>query len=246
LLSVECEGTVVGVAIRGDAGVEELRRALDAFRTDRVPNHNYTVWLSGDRRTFHRLQWGGCTVVRTRDAGRFGEALARHLSGHGAPSPGLVRTDGVVALHGERAYVFPASFRQAIPTFERPLRQAGVTLVDAPWVDLDPSDGVVALEPPRLAASHFAAMVDNLPTTARPDRPAEPGRYRIAHWYLGSLVPNDQSMSVADAIATVLAGLRNPLSTDDGPAALAAMFERIPFGRWVFQTPRELLDHLRP
>lgn len=140
--------------------------------------------------------------------------------------------------------MLPASFRQAIPTFERPLRQAGVALVDAPWVDLDPSNDVVALEPPRLAASHFAAMVDELPTTARPDRPAEPGRYRIAYWYLGSLVPTDHSVSVADAVATVLAGLRNPLLTDDGPSALAAMFERIPFGRWMFQTPRELLEHL--
>ncbi len=243
-MSIEVEGVVIGVAVRGDSPGDELARALESVRSDRDANHNYSVWFSGDRRVFHRLQWGGCTVVRTRDPSRFGRALALHLSGHGAPSPGLVRTEGVVAAHDGRATVLPGSLRQSIPTFERPLRQAGVILHDAPWVDLDPHAGEVVLEPPRLAAVRLDEVVARLPPAARPDPVAEPGRYPLAGWYFTSTGLDDQHMSTADAVATVLSRLRSPLTHESQPAAVAAMFERVPFGRMWFPTPRELLDQM--
>ncbi len=236
---------MIGVAVRGDGPGQELARALDAARTDRDANHNYTVWFSGDRRVFQRLQWGGCTVVRTRDPNRFGRALALHLSGHGAPSRGLVRTEGVVAVHDGRATVLPASLRQSVPTFEGPLRRAGVVLHDAPWVDVDPHTGEVVLEPPRLAAARFDEVVARLPPAPGPDPIAEPGRYPLAGWYFPSLALGEQHMSTADAVATVLARLRSPLTHEDQPAAVAAIFERTSFGRMLFRTPRQLLEQMR-
>jgi hypothetical protein len=244
-MTIEVEGVVIGIAVRGDGPSREFARAVESMRCDRDANHNYSVWLSGDRRVFQRLQWGGCTVVRTRDPNRFGRALALHLSGHGAPSAGLMRTDGVVAVHDGRATVLPVSLRQSIPTYERPLREAGVILHDAPRVDVDPHTGEVVLEAPRLAAAHFDEVVDRLPPAPRREPIAEPGRYPLAGWYFTSLGLAEANMSTADAVAAVLTGLRSRLTHEDQPAAVAAMFERIPFGRLRFLTPRHLLDQMR-
>ncbi|MGH3371756.1 MAG: hypothetical protein ACRDPR_17320, partial [Nocardioidaceae bacterium] len=148
-------------------------------------------------------------------------------------------------VHDGRAIVLPGSLRQGIPTFERPLRQAGVILDDAPWVDVDPHAGEVVLEPPRLAAARFDEVVSRLPPAPRPDPPAEPGRYPLAGWYFASMVLGERHMSTADAVATVLGRLRSPLTHEDQPAAVAAMFERTPFGRIQARTPGELLDQMR-
>ena len=96
-MSIEFDDVVVGVAVRGDGPRDEFFRALEPWRSDHVANHNYSVWFSNDRRSFHRLQWGGCNVVRTRDPDRFGRALTLHLGGHGAPTKRLLRTDGIAA-----------------------------------------------------------------------------------------------------------------------------------------------------
>lgn len=245
MVSIEVEGVVIGIAVRGAGPVEELTRALEPLRTDRDANHNYSVWLSDERRVFQRLQWGGCTVVRTRDPNRFGHALALHLSGHGAPSAGLVRTDGVVAVHGNRATVLPASLRRSVAAYERRLREAGMVLSDVPWVDVDPHTREVVLQPPSLSVARFQAVVERLPPARRPDPVAEPGRYPLAGWYFAPIGLEDEPMSVVDAVATVLSGLHWPLTAADEPAELAAMFARMPFDRLMFRTPQELLHQMR-
>lgn len=235
---------MIGVAVRGGGPVEELVRALEPLRTDREPNHNYSVWLSDDRRLFHRLQWGGCTVVRTRDPHRLARALAAHFGGHGPPPAGLLRTDGVMACHGSRATVLPPSLRQSIAKYERPLRDAGVVLSDAPWVDLDPRTGDVVLQPPPPWAARFGPVVDRLPPPDRPQPMVEPGRYALAGWFFDSIGFDEEPMSITDAVATVLSGLRSPLTGDDQAAAVAEMFGRMAFGRMLSWTPRELLERM--
>jgi hypothetical protein len=235
---------VIGVAVRGDGPLDEFRRVLEPLRSDREANHNYSVWFADDPQVFQRLQWGGCNVVRTRDPNRFARALAFHLSGHGAPPAGLVRTDGVAALHDGRVTVLPGSIRQSIPAYERPLREAGVILHDAPWVDADLASGEVVLQPPRLPADRFDRVVDRLPPADHPDPTAEPGRYPVAAWYFASHDPGKPPMSVADAVGTVLSRLGSPLTQDDQPGALAALFERTPFGYIRLRTPRHLLDQI--
>jgi hypothetical protein len=156
-----------------------------------------------------------------------------------------VRTDGVVAVHDGRATVLPATLRQRIPAYERPLRDAGVLLHDAPWVDVDPHTGEAVLEPPRPAAARFDKVVKALPPPRRPDPVAQAGRYPLAGWYFAPIAPGEQHMSRADAVVTALAGLSSPLTRLDQPAAVAAMFERTPFRRLLLQTPRDLLDQMR-
>lgn len=211
------------------------------MRTDVAVAHNYTVWFSTDRHVFQRLEWGGCTVVRTRDPNRFTRALALHLSGHGAPSPGLLRTDGVVAVHDDRAIVLPPSLRQEVSIYERPLREAGIVLHDGPWVDFDPGTGEVALEPPPLPASCFDAVVSALPPARRPDRIAEFGRYPVAYWYFASLTAKHEPMAVIDAVTIALSRLRSPLTERGQAAMVAAMFERTPFGWLRLPGPKELI-----
>jgi hypothetical protein len=156
----------------------------------------------------------------------------------------LLRTDGVLAVRGDRATVLPASFRQAIPAYDTPLRKAGVMLVDGPWVDVDPHRAEAVIEPGRLAASHFDEVVARLPPAARPEPTAEPGRYAIAAWQFNSATRVNAAMAVIDAVATVLASLRRPLTDVEDAAALAATFESIPFGPKFFGSPRELIDQL--
>jgi hypothetical protein len=117
-----------------------------------------------------------------------------------------------------------------------------VILVDAPWVDVDARTAEAVLEPPRLAASHFDEVVKCLPPAARPEPTAEPGRYPIAAWYFDSGTRVSAAMPVIDAVANVLTGLRWPLTDVDEAAALAAMFERTPFGHKLFGSPRELVS----
>jgi hypothetical protein len=236
---------VIGLVVRGDGPGDFFRRALEPLRTDSEANHNYSVWFSADPRVFQRLQWGGCTVVRTRDPDRFLRALALHLSGHGIPPMGLLRTDGVVAVHDARATVLPASLRRDIPVYERSLRQAGIILHDSPWVDVDPDSGEVVLEPPRLAASGFDEVVRRLPPARRPEPTVEYGRYPLAGWYTALVAESEEPMSTAEAVAKVLSGLRSPLTDRNQPMAVARMFERTAFGRLWFRTPRQLLDQIR-
>jgi len=181
--------------------------------------------------------------VRTRDPHRFVRALAYHLSGHGAPPAGLVRADGMVAVHDGRAILLPASMRQSTATYERPLRDAGIILHDAPWVDVDLATGEVVVTPPRLPADRFADMVARLPAADHHDPTVEPGRYPLAGWYFASLDPG-RSMAVADAVGTVLSRLGWPLTAADQPAALAGLFDRTPFGYIQLRSPRDLLDQI--
>jgi hypothetical protein len=236
---------VIGLAVRGDGPVDEFHRAIEPVRTDRQAEHNYSVWFSSDSKTFHRLQWGGCTVVRTRDPERFGRALAFHLSEHGAPRAGLVRTDGLVALYDGRAFVLPSTLRQQMPAYESPLRAAGVILHDAPWVDFDPGTGEVVLEPASFAASHFDEVAQLLPRPRRSDPVTPFGRYQAAAWYFIAIPGAEGPMSRSEAVAAVLSGLRSPLTDEGEAAAMATLFERVPFGRLALETPKELVERIR-
>lgn len=236
---------MIGLAIRGQGPLEALAQALEPLRSVHEANHNYSVWLSDDRRVFHRLQWGGCTVVRTRDPQRLGRALAAHLSGHGAPPHGLARADGVLALREGRATILPSSLRQSIATYERPLRATGMILSDVPWVDVDPHTGHVVLPPPALSPDRFDTVVERLLPPRRADPVVEPGRYPLAGWYFDSIGFDAGPMSAIDAVVTVLSGLRSPLKDENQPAALAAMLTRTPFGLVpIGSTPRQLLEAL--
>ena len=234
---------MIGVAVRGEGPRDEFLRAIEPLHSDREADHNYSVWFSSDPQVFQRLQWAGCNVIRTRDPKRFARALAFHLSGHGVPPPGLVRADGVIAVHEGRVTVLPASMRQSTATYERPLRDAGIILHDAPWVDADLSTGEVVLSPPPLPAERFDDVVYRLPAAEHPDPTTEPGRYPLAGWYFGSLDPG-QPMSVADAVGTVLSRLGWPLTSEDQPMALAAMFHQTPFGYIQLQSPSDLVDQI--
>lgn len=242
-MSIEFDHVAVGIAVRGDGPRDEFVRALEPWHSDRVANHNYSVWFSNDRRSFHRLQWGGCTVVRTRDPERFRRAIALHLGGHGAPASRLLRADGILAVHDGRATVLPDSMRQSLPKFERPLREGGVLLHDAPWVDIDPNTGEVLVEPPRLPPARFDDLVDGLPQPARLEPVVDPGRYPLAAWYFPAWA--EEPMSKPDAVVMVLNGLRWPVSDEDQLRALAAVFEHTLFGPLPWRTPRELLDQVR-
>lgn len=222
-----------------------FRRVLELLRIDDAANHNYSVWFSAEPRVFQRLQWGGCTVVRTRDPNRFCRALALHFAGHGAPRPGLLRTDGIVAVQGDRAIVLPPSFRRQIPTYERPLREAGILLHDAPLVDFDPARGEVVLEPSGLEGVRFDEVARRLPPARHPDPVPDFGRYGLAGWYFDPITGLEDTISTADAVAIVLSQLRAPLTESEQAAALARMFEGTIFKRLPFQSPRELLNRIQ-
>ena len=125
------------------------------------------------------------------------------------------------------------------------MRNAGMILADVPWVDVDPHTAEVVLEPARLAASHFDGVIERLPSTARPEPTVAPGRYPIAVWYFDSINLAADDMPLIDAVATVLEGLRWPLTDVNAATALVRTFEHTPFARRFFGSPRELIDQLR-
>jgi hypothetical protein len=140
--------------------------------------------------------------------------------------------------------LLPTSLRQAIPTFDSSLRNAGVILVDVPWVDVDPHTAEVVLEPRPLGVGHFDEVVRRLPPRARPEPTPEPGRYPIAAWYFHTGTGRDIRTPVIDAVAIVLEGLRWGSIDVNGAEALVALFERTPFDSARFASPRELIDQL--
>lgn len=187
---------------------------------------------------FHWLYWGRCPVVRSRDAERLVNALEHHLS---VPSAAVADQllwpmSAVVSVAGE-AFLLP-KIGASIARFDRPLRAAGMTVVDVPLVAVDPSTGELVVDAPTvtLAGPARDTLLEALGTTSEEGTVA-PGRYPIAAWLAESGSPPDGE---AAAITHLLGGLQAP-TTPRGADGVQTLVRRL---RKVAVTMRDVTSVL--
>ena len=197
---------LIGIAADRTEVTDHLRDLLSDRLVDQEGNLNYILSLASEPNRFHHLRWGGCTAVRSLDAGRVLTGLARHLVGH-APAPaGSIVVDAVASVRNGEAWLLPSTLRHDLTRHIRPLRRAGFELADTPGATIDLVSGelVVGSDPP------LEQLLMELSSLA-PDAPAaDPGvaagRYRLAGVAFASGEDNGEVPAV-DATVQLLADL---------------------------------------
>jgi hypothetical protein len=146
------------------------------------------------------------------------QGLDRHIGGHQPPPSGVVRFGAVAAVGEAGAVVLPRTLRQRIPQLQRRLRALGLEIVNAPWVDVDPSQrDLVVTDPGLVDAEAVVRSLAGRPHVGEPLVAA--GRYPIRGW----VFPSWSGRSTAEAsLAAVLIANEIPLprGVDDVRAAV--------------------------
>ena len=178
-----------------------IQRLLAEFRTGADGDGPTLSLRRGGGRQFHVVYWGSCPVVRTRDRRRAVTGLLGHLAGHRPPLPGSLRLWGVAAVRDGVAVAVLIEQNQR-PRFERPLRAQGWTLVDRPWVDVDP-DQAQLIVPPVLEPSRdrVQALIDLLDGDD-PEPTVAPGCYELSHLVVAA--PGATELSPAERLLSLI------------------------------------------
>lgn len=146
-----------------------LRNVLTSrIATEPAPT-SYSVELSEGG--VHRLLWGRCPAVRTRDPRHLAWGLLSHLDGHAPSAPGTVKLAGVLVAAGGVGVVVPAPWRATLITWSSRAEALGLTIVPGPYVTLDAS-GTATLVP-QVDPDELAALETALTRLA--DRPGRTG-----------------------------------------------------------------------
>jgi hypothetical protein len=131
-----------------------------------------------------------CTVVRSsRDPKRVLSNLVAHVSGRdavddGAP-PVSMRLAGCAVVGVRGVAVVPLALEPELGRIERRLNDAGLRLVDAPFLTFDPVTAELLV--PALPAIDASAL-DGLDVyVGREPGAAPPGRHRVTGWMLDDL-----------------------------------------------------------
>lgn len=176
---------------------------------------------------FHWLYWGGCPVVRTRDAERLVYALEQHLSIPDATPPASLIVDLPAAVTDNgRAVLLPREFRNAFTLIDRRLRESGIRLIDGPLtvVDLAKAEIVVADPIVRIDTVARAKLVDALGSSRVEDHVGS-GRYQLHRWFVAT---DDESVpSSASLVSSLLGAVARPFSVAEGIGLLAPLLERV-------------------
>lgn len=219
---------LVGLAADQPHVRSALRHALKGYIVDEVVEPNYTVHVAEDPSDFHRIAWGGCVVVRTRDPRRLMTALARHIGGHGGLKPGEVRTDALSVVRDGMAWLLPAVLRRRIARYERLLGQRGFQVDYGPWTDIDVATGELVIAPPLIAAAVLEEVFELGPSSRTAEPSVSEGRYAISRWVFEGLGSDGYSWARVESVVLALSSLPEPAR--DCPSIvsdLAAMFERV-------------------
>lgn len=175
------------MVVRGsdDAVSGALRAAYRPYvlEEDRPRTANYSLFLSNDPATFHRLYRGDCLVLASPDPERVVAALVRHLGAHRVPPDGLVPVQALALIHWGHATLAPTLLEDDLRALGRRLDRCGIQLLDthAVLVDIDQGEIVVG---EGLGVDHgaLASVVGMAPRPRRNDPPVPDGRYPIRRW----------------------------------------------------------------
>jgi len=178
-------------------------------------------------RGLHRLYDVYRVIVRARSVRQVLEGLGRRLAGWDARAkPGAIVLDGTVLLLDGRAHLLPAAARTLAARRARHWADAGLTVVDDRWFELDPEAGTLTLPSAQVGSS---AIVDGL-LAELDDAAADGADVPAGTWPIGSWTPGDERLSLAARV--VLAGGQVLDRTDhDGTrlvSGLAALLVSVP------------------
>lgn len=232
---------LIGIAADRTEVTDHLREVLSDRLVDHEGNLNYILSLASEPRRFHQLRWGGCTAVRSLDAGRVIRGLGRHLVGH-APAPiGSIVVDAVASVRDGEAWLLPPTLRTDLTRRIRPLRHAGFELTDAPWATIDLVTGELVVRSDALLEELLMELTSLSPDAPAPDPGVEAGRYRLAgvaftdgagadempagdattRLLAGLPVGAARWTPLVDALHELLSGIRRPVIQADTPAGFA-------------------------
>jgi len=164
-----------------------LQRVLAAHLVAIDAPANFSALMADERaRTFHFLYRASDALVRTRVAGRVLRTLIAHLSSFAESSSSVIRLDATAVIVDGQAIVVPKSLRAELGSIETRLNVAGMTVVDAPTLHLEPeSRSVIVPEPALTVDTRALAEYERAQQSpARELAPARPGRYPIVAWAL--------------------------------------------------------------
>jgi hypothetical protein len=224
---------VVAETPRGRVAVRSTSGAVQRLLSDALPGtssadealpQGFGVRPAGEDSSFHWLYWGRCPVARTRDAHRLVGALEHHLSAATSSGDWLVlRLSAGITTSGE-ALLLPAVGAD-IARVDHRLRDAGVTLVDAPFSVVDPGARELVVEPPRIVAREEPRreLVEALGTRKR-ELVVVPGRYALAQWAIGGA---KRDRTTAGLTAEMLRLLAAP-TTRRGAEGASELVSRLP------------------
>jgi hypothetical protein len=220
----------------------DLRRILAAHVIDFDAPDNFSALVSrGDDdeqvRGFHFLYRASDSLVRTRTPRRIVHTLLQHLADFAAPSATRPRLAAVGLVANGRAVIAPERIRAELPNVESRLNDAGVAVVDAPVLHLDPHDACLVVPEPALTIDRdaLAEFERRHPPARREMEPVAPGRYPLAAW---AFTTDEQAVGRLGAAPAVAARAQEVVNSDAVGAqavldGVAAVFARVPaFGIW--------------
>lgn len=188
-----------------------LRRALAAYLADDLQAPaNYSLRGpdaddgGGAPRPLHLLYRSSTAIVRSRDAGPVVHGLLSHLSSLlDGPSDHILRLRVLALVSGDRAVLAPHRLILDLAKLHPWLERAGLRIVPAPHVSVDPASAELVIAPPRLEVDPSVLGDLGGDQTAEV---VEAGRYRIAGWVFDTGTPPapvPEELALAWALPTV-------------------------------------------
>jgi hypothetical protein len=182
--TVAVDGIEIGIQTTDELD-DALRRAMAPIMVGGVPGQVSLSLRPGQQDGEpHRLIWGGCPAVSTRDPSRLAASFIAHL-GCNRPPEGLLRTFLTTILLEDGSVALLPPMRGLVPFFEARLRAGGAIVSDWPWADveLDAAAGpVLVVSDPELPVEVSRSIVDVLGALPawRSEQRIPAGRYPIS------------------------------------------------------------------
>jgi len=231
-----------------------LRRVLAAHVVDIEAPANFSALMAGDSdpdgqvRAFNLLYRASDPLVRTRAPGRVLRTLLQHLSDFETTDATTLRVAATGFVVNGRVVVAPDGIAAEMANIETRLNAAGVQVIDAPLLYLDPASGEVVIPEPALTVDHDA-LADYERAHPAPRREPEPvptGRYPIAVWAFTVGPDQDTALRPAQAVA----GAAQQVVNADGFGAqrvldvMAGVIATTPVAGMWWNDPADLANQL--
>lgn len=249
----------VGVRSTSATTDTALRRILATHLLDADAPPYFSALVSdegpdnGKARSFNFLYRSSDTLVRTRSPGRVVRTLLHYLSDLVPSDPVepdalTVRLRATGLIVEGRAIVAPEDLRTEMAAIETRLNRAGMRVIDAPVLHLEPGTGHVIVPEPAITVDGDAlAEYERTHPSPRELAAVQPGRYPIAAWALetsaDAVGPVGRAQGVAAAAQLVanadVVGAQRALDV------VAGALEATPVSGIWWQEPGEVVAQLR-
>ena len=237
----------VGIRANNATGERLLHETLGEYRLDATPAPpNFSVVISDNetrgKRDLNLLLAGTGVVARSRSSLRILQALSAHLGCLLDPPEGLLRLDAAAGVSHGQAMLLPKALLSNLARVQGPLSSLGVTLVDGPFVHVDPDASELVVLDPRAGLAGLPSSIFS-DSTVTPSEPAAvpPARYPLRSWFFPARL-DGAAMSPAGVIAQALGVVvADPAEVGAELPAIAALVSRLRIVSGSTSTPEDLI-----